>query len=163
MKRLVVLSIVVFMLAGCAGIQIKQDVADMVEIMAARRLAFELAKQDPGIIKPGIIICDSLIGSVDPDETENITLYAIEKLTEYVGNDPLLKQDLTDLLNIIEIETPGGQIDIPKLKKIATGFKQGLLMAQRKVSGLNMEKIFDEALFLADLEATLKIGRSRFR
>ncbi|MBU0959808.1 MAG: hypothetical protein KKB31_07715 [Nanoarchaeota archaeon] len=131
MKKFIVLPLLLIFLIGCAGIQLKQEVTDVIVTMAARRLAYELAKQDQSIIRPGIIICDTLMATEDLKKADEVTAYAIAKLSELIGNDPLLKQDLTDLLSLVEIKITGPP-NLPKLKNAAAGFKTGLLMAERK-------------------------------
>lgn len=128
MKKLIII-LSIFAITACSMVEIK-PVVDLAERIAARRLAYEIAKNNPEIIIPGLAICDRLTAS-EGQEAIDLTAYATAELIKLVGDDPMLMADLSDLLSMIEIK-PMGAIDIPKLKTAAVGFKQGLLMAREK-------------------------------
>ncbi len=124
MKKLSVL-VLIFTLLACASVSIQNQV---IQEIAARRLAFTLAKANPSIIQPGIVACDAIIGAQDIDTATVAAEFAAEQLSKYVGNDPLLKSDLESIFKTTGINGP--KLDLTMLKAAAMAFRQGLELAK---------------------------------
>ena len=134
MKKFIVLPLLlIFLLTGCGIFTINPQIETILEQMVARRLAFELAKDNQEIIVPGIAICNVILRAPDKAMIDVYLQDATKKLTNYVASDPLLQADLLMLLGMITIKTPEGpDLNLIILKNAAEGFKTGLLMAERK-------------------------------
>jgi len=128
MKKLIVLPMLLIFLIGCAGIQLNDTQSILGEI-AARRIAYSLARSNPEIIGPGIAICDGILKS-SGESTLRLANGAMILLIDTVGDDPMLKADLSTLLSIINISMPEKLPDSTILKAAASAFKAGLEAAK---------------------------------
>jgi len=131
MKKLIIIFTIIT-LAGCSMVGIRSDVSDVAERIIARRLAYEIARENPEIIKPGLIICDTILDESNTSTLQNHYAYIVSALSDYTASDPMLRADLMDLLSMLEIKTPDKpvSISVDKLKTAVVGFKQGLEAAK---------------------------------
>ena len=130
MKKLIVIPFIMIFLISCAGIQLNDTQSILGEI-AARRLAYSLAKSNPEIILPGLVICDGILKS-SGESTIRLANGALILLIDTVGDDPMLKADLATLLGVINISMPEKLPDSTILKAAASAFKVGLEAAKER-------------------------------
>jgi len=131
MKKLIVIPFIMIFLISCAGIQLNDTQSILGEI-AARRLAYSLAKAHPEIIPTGIAICEGMMGS-SGDNLNALTYKALDLLVMKMGDDPMLQADLLLVLKL----TGMGNIDAPipnqaLIKQAASAFKVGLEAAKER-------------------------------
>jgi len=108
---------------SCAGIQFTGTAKDLIEQIAGKRLAYELAYQNPELIKDGIEFCD-LVLEADTN-IEFLIGKGLERLRDEVGSkgDKMLVSDLELIMGQVQID---GKYDFNKVKNFVVGFKKGL-------------------------------------
>ena len=132
MKKISLISIllITMVIPGCkfAGLQItNNDVADVAVKIAARRVGSLFAQQTPGSVDIAKAICDGLQQSEDGDLTPLIG-QAADKI-----DDPLLRADIQDLMDLISIKVDGGEgTEIHFLRISIDAFRQGLDLGELK-------------------------------
>jgi len=130
MRKFIILPVLLIFLIGCAGIQLNDTQSILGEI-AARRIAYSLARSNPEIILPGLVICDGILKS-SGESTARLANNALILLINTVGDDPMLKADLSTLLSVINISMPEKLPDSTMLKSVASAFKVGLDAAKQR-------------------------------
>ena len=135
MKKLIIcLALLAFIVPiGCSSLQIGNEQTQEVIIeIAARNLAYQIAKKNPDIVVPGIAFCRGFL-EVTGDKAQTVILLdkAMEYLAERIGGDDLLMADMMTLAKLLglNLDLPDLSLDIPKLRlvKVAvSGFLSGL-------------------------------------
>lgn len=141
MKRLSlsVLAIVLFFTIGCATEQgqpqIQIDPEDKATIgkIAGRHAGNELAKRYPDIAKDVIAVCSDIIKEDNPDIIVTLVKSAIIILSDSQINDKLLKADIKDILDMINIKS-GIEITeewLAVTKAVSEGLISGIEIAKQ--------------------------------
>jgi len=122
MKKLFVL-LTCFCLVGCASLKLTGTAQDIAEMVIGKRIAYEIAYQNPELINDGIAFCDMIL-ETDADINALINL-ALKRLREEVEKkgDKLLISDLELIMSAIKIE---GGFDMEKVTNFVIGFQMGL-------------------------------------
>lgn len=136
-KKLVgiVLSMVMFLMVGCAAgqVQIDQDSQEVIAKITGRRAGFELVKSHPDIAKEVSVVCQEIISQSKPD----LVIVAVNSLIAILGaeiDDPLLVADIKDIVSLIKFEY-GLEISVEQLavvKAVAEGLSAGIEIGGRK-------------------------------
>lgn len=138
----IVLAILAAFMAGCAGVTINttEDTNEILTEGIARRVSYHVALEYPEMIKPGLAVCEGVLGSdIDSDPNEavaQVVMYLSDKL-----NDPLLKDDLNDLMRLMQFQVAMEEEDAAKLRYVmaaARGIKRGLEAAQEKIMDMEV-------------------------
>ena len=122
--------IVAFFFSGCAGLNLNLD-GDAKELaikIAAKHLAYELAKENPDLINKGIEYADGLIATTSGFEP--LFAFALNQIDKEVKN-PVLRSDYRDLVGLIKIE---GNLDFGKAKVVCSGFRAGLILRKEELA-----------------------------
>lgn len=120
----VLTAIVMLTTVACSGITISgQDaISQAAATIIARRIGAGFAAKNADLIAPASAFCDLVVTGQITDET---VAAAKNYLEANIGNDPLLMQDLNDLLKLVRIGSTN-QLDIDLIRSAAQGFKTGL-------------------------------------
>lgn len=112
---------------GCSGLQLQGDSQELVAKMSARHVGHKLVTENPDIAKALVPLAEMVLISPTAnggDLISHLRLIAVEKIHE-----PLLKADISDLLDMIKIDGP--TVAVPQvilIRAIATGLLEGINM-----------------------------------
>jgi hypothetical protein len=143
MKKVFLVLIAALFLAGCAGIQIGggDNTAQFGLELAAFNAGYLIAEKYPAKIqeiKTEVVLLEGVLAGEGNAEAMNAAFQlAVAKLLKATGNDPLVSANILFISKKIQFtEVPGGKpmIDLPQMKVILTGFKDGVL-ARELVGG----------------------------
>ena len=144
MKRMlfVLLCLVMLAISGCGtnGQPIVNDelVQDALIEVAARRLAYHVARKNPQIIEPGTAF---VLAFQSPDgalvDIGPLLAQGINYLDDEIGDDPLLKSDLETILKLLDIaiidkDIPLTERQIHMVRVGAAAFGLGLQIAKHE-------------------------------
>jgi len=133
MKKIFIVLIAAFFLAGCAGIQIGDSTGQFGLELAAFNAGYLVAEKYPGKvteIQAEIALVESaLAGDTSAEAMSAAFQIAVAKLLKITNNDPLVQANVLFISKKIKFtDVPGGEpiIDLPQMKIILQGFKDGI-------------------------------------
>jgi len=126
-KKLVIILLAVCFLAGCGSLQLNESGQDVLIKTASRLLGYQIGLNNIEKITVMAAVCEKL------SEADTIDGAVVDGLYDYlkteVGGDTILTASLADLAGLVSY-TPGGDLDIGKLKTVIGGFYEGLIIAK---------------------------------
>lgn len=133
MKKAFLILIAAVFLAGCAGIQIGDNSAQFGLELAAFNAGYLIAEKYPAKIaeiQAEVALLEGALSGEGNAESMNAAFQiAVAKLLKATNNDPLVQANIMFISKKIQFtEVPGGKpiIDIPQMKVILQGFKDGV-------------------------------------
>jgi hypothetical protein len=132
MKRFVViLALVALMGIGCVPrvtVTVTPETEEILVEMAARRLAYHTALKMPTVIEPGLALVNAVLeGDSQGDPNKSVALMIAYFAQEI--NDPLLEQDLNDLMRLMHFTLEMTDEQLANMRYViaaAKGIKRGL-------------------------------------
>ena len=116
-RAISLLAVLIFATAGCVTLDKPGELA---LILSAQNLAYTIAKDDPDVIEPGLIILKSIEEGRESDEyAQMLSAWLINK---YQGK-PLM---VVNIMAIMDSVTVQGEINTLRLRIAAKGAIQGL-------------------------------------
>ncbi|MCK9570067.1 hypothetical protein M0R72_14080 [Candidatus Pacearchaeota archaeon] len=124
-KLLIAIIITVIMLAGCANLQIQPAEKIALQI-AAQRVGFYVAQNDPDIAPQAILIAQGIIAEKESTALKIAFTLAVAELVKQFPDDPLLKSDILLIAQGIKIDVPETKLDVKELEPIIAAFINGV-------------------------------------
>ena len=123
MKKIILCLCLSYFFIGCAGIQFTGNTKAIVEQMAGKRLAYELAYKNPQLIEDGMKFCDIILTT--KTSYDYLVTKGLERLEQEVSkkSDKMLVSDLKLMMGNVRVN---GEFDREKVKNFVIGFKYGL-------------------------------------
>jgi len=127
-KTITILIAVAF-LAGCAGIQFKEDASQAVLYkLAGHRLGYELAKKDPATAQIALKAADGIIQTIEGGTTSDVISAILQeglaKLAASYKDDPALIAEIAICADLVVFK--GDVLDLSQYKAYSAQMKAGL-------------------------------------
>jgi len=120
---------VMFFMVSC--VTLRPDVGEVLVDITARNLAYQMAKKDPDIIKPGKVMLNFIIESDDVDVIIELESQLWDYLIVKYQDNQMLLYDLKALRSLFIIEET--QFNLTRFKQVAMGGYAGLVIAESEL------------------------------
>lgn len=130
MGFVMLLTLVVTISCSTTGFGLKEKTIGKI---AVRKVAFYVGMNNPDLIAPGLGICKEILDTDDESIAREALKVAVNTAMKEIGvTDPFIAQDVTDLMDILDINAKGkiGDFDLTALKFIVVGMQEGLKQAR---------------------------------